>query len=76
VAVTGDNKVLWPHSKSENAGSNKVVLWLINCAIFNSFLVHKNRNQFEIEIQSISDECGKGLGFRPDGGGKTNQAHT
>jgi hypothetical protein len=46
VAVTGDNKELWPHSKiesnsDENAGSNKVALWLINCAILNSFLVYK-----------------------------------
>jgi hypothetical protein len=50
VAVTGDNKELWPHSKSdsssnENAGSNKVVLWLINCTIFNSFLVYKHLNR-------------------------------
>jgi hypothetical protein len=47
-----------------------------NCAIFNSFLVYENLNRFEIEIQSISDECGKGLGYRPDGGGKNNQAQT
>jgi hypothetical protein len=58
------------------ACSNKVVLWLINCAIFNSFLVYENLNRFEIEIQSISDECGKRLSYRPDGGGKTNQAQT
>jgi hypothetical protein len=49
VAVTGDNKELWPHSKSdsssdENEGSNKVALWLIDYAIFNSFLVYKNLN--------------------------------
>jgi hypothetical protein len=37
-------------------------------------LVYKNLNRFKIEIQSISDECGKGLGYRPDGGDKTNQA--
>jgi hypothetical protein len=27
------------------AGSNKVALWLINCAIFNSFLVYENLNR-------------------------------
>jgi hypothetical protein len=26
------------------AGGNKVALWLINCAIFNSFFVYKNLN--------------------------------
>jgi hypothetical protein len=40
VAVTGqDDKELWLHSKSEFSG------WLINCAIFNSFLVYKNLNR-------------------------------
>jgi hypothetical protein len=39
-------------------------------------LIYKNLNRFEIEIQIISDEYGKGLGYRPDGGGKTNQAKT
>jgi hypothetical protein len=53
------------------AGSNKVALWLINCAIFNSCLVYKHLNRFEIEIQSICDECGKDLGYRQDGGRNT-----
>jgi hypothetical protein len=45
----------------------KSALWLINCVIFNSFLVYKH----EIEIQSICDECGKHLDYRQDGGRKT-----
>ena len=39
VEVTGVNKELWPQIIKV-----KVALWLINCAIFNSFLVYKNLN--------------------------------
>jgi hypothetical protein len=54
--------------KNERSGYTlKSALWLINCVIFNSFLVYKH----EIEIQSICDECGKDLGYRQDGGRKT-----
>jgi hypothetical protein len=44
VIVTGDNKELWPQTVDRKTikWTKKVALWLINCAIFNSFLVYKN----------------------------------
>jgi hypothetical protein len=41
---TGTTKNCGYTVKVNVAGSNKVALWLINCDIFNSFLVCKNLN--------------------------------
>jgi hypothetical protein len=45
VAVTGTTKNCGHTVKVKVAGSNKVALWLINCANFNSFLVYKHLNR-------------------------------
>jgi hypothetical protein len=45
--------------------TKKVALWLINCALFNSFLVYKYlKSWIKIEIQRISGVSGKSLGYR------------
>ncbi|PNF18931.1 hypothetical protein B7P43_G15740 [Cryptotermes secundus] len=53
--------------------TKNVALWLINCAIFTSFLVFKNLNPHS--KFSISAECGKSLGYRPHGGGRIGGRH-
>jgi hypothetical protein len=45
--------------------------WAYKSCHFQFIFGLQNVNRFEIEIQSICDECGKDLGYRQDGGRKT-----
>ena len=75
----GEQRIVATDSKSDrrsdNNRGNNLAVTNIARTVKHLKKSQKSKPWFEIEIQSISDECGKALGYRPHGGGRTGGRH-